>query len=142
MATEPVTLPVSPAAEVHLEDTSGAEPVTYVYRLRKLVRSLRVELEDIQDRVDAFDRIADEARLELLQETDEEKRRALKERIRENETAGLRGMCDAINATLSKTSETTPSPGDLLFEGWEQDRIDEDEIVGLAERLREARRPT
>lgn len=51
----------------------------------------------------------------------------------EHDERALRGLCDVLNATLVTDAEDATKPGDLLFNGWLEDEVTEEQIVGLLE---------
>lgn len=52
----------------------------------------------------------------------------------EQEEAVMRAACDLISALLSGSDEG-PQAGDLLFDGWMEDRITDEQILKLMEDL-------
>lgn len=52
----------------------------------------------------------------------------------EQEEAVMRAACDLISVLLS-SGEDSPEAGDLLYDAWFEDRITDDQILGLMESL-------
>lgn len=85
------------------------------YTLRVMTRSAKREARKTTDALEAWQEI----------EGDESE---------EYEEQGMRLMCDLLNAIL-EGSEGAPAPGDLLYDGWLEERVTDDQIIGLVTSL-------
>jgi len=101
-----LTLPSAPEVEVVLSDPdAGLERVYRVVLLSRGVKNTLAELgEQVQEEAD-------------LDKPDEAK--------------VLRLMCDQLNVVLETKAEGAPSAGDLLFAGWEAEKVSDDQILEL-----------
>jgi len=50
----------------------------------------------------------------------------------------MRKTCDLVNLSLRSDAADAPAPGDMLYEGYERDRVAPGQIVALLVQLNEA----
>jgi hypothetical protein len=93
-----------------------------IYRPALLSRTRKDEIADALEALRSqFEKNARLARRRAA--TREEKRRVADETIRR--------YCDAISLAIEGSAESTPRAGDLLYDGYINDRVSDDQIEGL-----------
>ena len=106
-----ITLPTAPSADVVLTDGD----VDRVYRLVPVTRSVK------------------SAALQIVKD-----REALDVEKDGYQEAWMRLICDELNLLAKSNSDDAPLAGDLLFLGWMDERVTDDQILVLREQLIEA----
>jgi len=105
--------------EVTLED----DGLRRIYRPVAVVRSVQRKIRRIQHELDQLAKDADDRSPEELEQLEDEV---------------LRKTCDLINLALRGVAADAPAPGDMLYEGYERDRVAPGQIVSLLVQLNEA----
>lgn len=119
-----------PKQRIALPDAVGEFEVTLddggvkrIYRPVAVVRSVQRRIRQVQHELEQLTADADELDPAEL------------ERIEDD---AIRKTCDLVNIALRSDAEGAPRPGDMLYEGYEQDRVTSSQIVALLTQLNEA----
>jgi hypothetical protein len=119
-----------PKNRIDLPDAIGDFEVTLddggvkrIYRPVAVVRSVQRKIRRVQHELDQLARDADELSPDELERLEDEV---------------MRKTCDLVNLSLRSDAQDAPAPGDMLYEGYERDRVTPSQIVALLVQLQEA----
>ncbi|HYV17337.1 MAG TPA: hypothetical protein VE972_15090 [Conexibacter sp.] len=112
-----------PDAITDIEVTLDDGGVKRIYRPVAVVRSVQRKIRRIQHELDRLTEQAEDLAPDELERVEDEV---------------MRKTCDLINLTLKTNADDAPAPGDMLYEGYERDRVTPNQIVALLLSLNEA----
>jgi len=110
-----------PAATDDVRVILEHEGLEVIYRPVPLVRSVARKVRQAQHELDRL--------------ADRDERGMTLEEIEQTEEQALRRVCDLINYALSTEAEGAPPAGDMLYIGWEEDKVTDAQIYRFVARL-------